>query len=236
MKIPTPRTIAAVPVIIYSTAIFGSVAIVSSYVDKKGVVGQWCTLGWAEVLRRAAGMNLSVSGIERVDPNRTYVVVSNHQSHMDTVALYCSSPVALRMLAKDSLFRIPIFGRAMKNLGHIVIYRGKGKKTDFDRLYQQVRGLISRNHSVMVFAEGSRSQDKRMQPFKAGAFTIAHRFDLPILPVTIDGTFDILEPHTVQFHTGNVKITYHDPIETAGKSVEDLVNQTHDAIGRGLAE
>jgi 1-acyl-sn-glycerol-3-phosphate acyltransferase len=216
-----------------STGLFASLSFFSTFVDSTGKSADLFTRAWAETIKTAAMMKMSTEGLDRFDPKRTYVVVSNHQSHMDTIVLFNTSPVPLRMLAKQELFSIPILGPAMKRVGHIEIDRSK-KGSDFDSLMKQVERLKQRRQSVMVFAEGSRSQDGTLKSFKRGAFIIAEKYGLPILPVAIHGTKDILPAKSLDMSSGKVTVAYHAPIEPEGKTVQELSEQTWKVIAESL--
>ena len=234
-KFPNPRTLFAVLITLLVTALSGTCAILVSYLDKTGRSIDWISENWSRGVAWAAGMKVEVQGLENVDPTQTYVVVSNHQSHMDTIALYCTSPVPLRMLAKASLFRIPIFGRAMARAGHIQVYRDKKTGTDFSKMLSQVEGLKKGNRSIMVFAEGTRSLDGMVAPFKKGAFAIASHFELPILPVAICGTRDILPAKQVSFKGGKVKVIYYPAISVDESNMETVREQTHATIANRVS-
>lgn len=230
MQLPTFRTIVAIPGIFLTTGLAGFSAIVMSFLTRfTGAIDRISYI-WASSVASVCGMKVRGQGMENIDPSLTYVVVSNHQSHMDTIALYCTSPVPLRMLAKASLFKIPVFGQAMARAGHIRIMRDKKAKTDFSRLLDQVETLKSAHRSIMVFAEGTRSPDGVVGPFKHGAFAIAQHFQLPILPVTIDGTHRILPARSLRFRAGTVRVSYHEPFEPGADSIKDLQARTRSVV------
>ncbi len=234
VKIPNPRTIFSTPAIIALTGFFSSTAIVSLIFNKSGSGADFCAVNWSKSVARSVGMKVTSRGLENVDTSKTYVMVSNHQSHMDTIALYVTSPVPIRMLAKAELAKIPIFGRAMDRAGHIWITRDKSKKTDFKKLLNQVQRLKKFNRSLVVFAEGTRSLDGKIQPFKSGAFKIAKHFNLPIIPITIKGTHEILPAKTLRFSKGDVNVIFHKKIESNDSAVEELSERCHKIIADAL--
>lgn len=229
-KIPSIRTFLAVPSIVAITGGFASSAIITSYFDNSGKSIDFISEKWAKSIAAVAGMKIETVGAEKIDTSRTYVIVSNHQSHMDTICLYATCPVPVRMLAKQELSKIFIFGRAMDKAGHIWITRDKSKKTDFSKLIHQVDRLKKASRSVVVFAEGSRCKDGKIQPFKKGAFKIAKHFNLPILPVAIDGTHKILPAKSFDIMKGQVKVTYNEVLETENYEIEELMEKSHGAI------
>ena len=230
-NLPNLRTFIVFPFVVLDTVFFAMLAILSSYTKKAGPRIDFCAITWSRILGRLAGMKVTKIYDDKIDVNRTYVMVSNHQSHLDTTALYISSPVPIRMLAKAELFKIPIFGRSLYKGGYIKISRGKDKKTDFGKLMKSVEKLKNANQTVMVFAEGTRNQKGGLQPFKSGAFIIAKKFGLPILPVTIIGTSKVLPAKTLTLIPGKVQVTFHEPIEIEDLEVEELQEKTHQVVG-----
>ena len=229
-----PRSLLAVPGVILATTLAGVVQLAASLFDRSGRISDAIARAWAWAIARVCGLRVTAAGRERVDPRRTYVIVANHQSHLDTIALLLTCPAPMRMLAKKSLFRIPVMGWAMKRMGHVPVERDRATRGSLDRLRAAVEGLIGRGQSVVVFAEGSRSPDGRVRAFKKGAFHLARTFDLPILPVAIDGTARVLPAWTLRFRGGTARVTYLPPIEPAGREVEDLLAETRARIVEAL--
>lgn len=222
MSLPNFRTVICVPVILGATCLFSTMAIVFSLFDKKGRSIDFCAYHWGRTIAWITGMKITAHGRKNVNAAQSYMVVTNHQSHMDTIAIFCSCPVPTRMLAKASLFKIPIFGQALARAGHIKVNRGPGKKTDFSKLLSQVERLRKNGRSVVVFAEGTRSVSGEVAPFKLGAFHIAKQYDLPILPITIKDTKKVLPAKTLRFSSGAVHMVFHPPFMPGEKSAEEL--------------
>lgn len=229
----TPRSLVALPVVYAATPVAAVAAIVGE-LTAGGDSADRVARVWARAVAASMGMTLTAVGADRIDPSRSYVVVSNHQSHLDTIALVLSSPVPLRMLAKKSLFYIPIFGQAMRVVGHIPIDRQKGK-TDFAALARHCERLRARDRSIMVFPEGTRRDDGRLHEFKSGAFHIATTLGLPIVPVAIRGTGRILPPHSVAVTPGEVRIEWLDSIPSEGADPDELMAVVHDVIAGSLS-
>ncbi len=224
----TLRSLVALPTVYTATPVAAISAIVGELIVGADSVDR-VSRAWARTIALSMGMTIEVVGAERVDPGRSYVVVSNHQSHLDTIALFLSSPVPLRMLAKKSLFYIPVFGQAMRVVGHIPIDRQKGK-TDFDALARHCERLRERGRSIMVFPEGTRKNDGTLHEFKSGAFHIATRLGLPIVPVAIRGTGEILPPHSLGVTPGHARVEWLDPVPSDGVDPEKLMAQAHARI------
>jgi 1-acyl-sn-glycerol-3-phosphate acyltransferase len=168
--------------------------------------------GWCAKVVEHTGMSLDVRGRENVAPGQTYLVMSNHQSHYDIPVLYYVLGANMRMVAKIELFRVPIFGPAIREAGFIAIDRSNREKA-IASLAEAKRTLAS-GTNVWIAPEGTRSTTGELGTFKKGGFMLALDMQWPILPVTISGTRDILPAHGLFATPGaNVTVTLHPPID-----------------------
>lgn len=193
---------------------------------------------WARSIVWAAGVKVEVAGQEHVNPNRAYLIVSNHQSHMDVPVLGGYLPLKLTIIAKKELFRIPIFSHGMRAFGILEIDRSNRARA-IQTLEQAALILREKNTSVLTFPEGTRSADGRLQPFKKGPFALASTHRFPILPVTVRGTFPVLPKGRLRVKPGRVTLIIHPPVEPdhhgAGNQ-EELIEQVRQTIAAGLYE
>lgn len=174
---------------------------------------------WARSLVRAAGIKLSIEGAEKIDRAQRYVLVSNHYSYFDIPCVFAAVPQPIRFMAKVSLFKIPIFGWAIGRAGFIPIDR-KNRRTavkSFDLAAERIR----RGNTIVVFPEEGRSRNREMRPFQRGAFLLAIKTELPILPIAIDGTYDVYRVGAKRITPAKVTIRVGERLETAGVSVRD---------------
>lgn len=190
---------------------------------------------WARRVARLAGMRVEAAGMEKIDSRRAYVLVANHRSYMDTIALFLASPVPLRMMAKYTLFRVPLFGQALRLAGHLPVHRIKGR-TDMEKLRREVKKMSAAGGSLCVFAEGKRQAIGILAPFKRGAFALAVDLGLPILPVSIVGTGAVMPAFRLRLAPGTARLRYHEPLETPGRDVEELCRLTREMIAAGCRE
>ena len=176
---------------------------------------------------------------------RTYVVMSNHQSHYDVPVLYYVLGGRLRMVAKKELFALPVFGRAIRDAGMIEVDRGNRQKA-IASLATAKSQLASGTH-IWIAPEGTRSETGELLPFKKGGFVLALEMEAPILPITIKGTREVLPSHGMFSRKGvEVHVTIHPPIETSpfvarsatttdAKAARDaLMNEVRIAIASAL--
>lgn len=185
----------------------------------------WCIL-------KLAGIRLVVTGRENAVPGQSYVILSNHASYFDPPALVLALGLQYRWVIKKELRKVPLFGLALETSRNLFIDRSKGS----DALASIKRGVAQLPHgtSVLLFPEGTRSWNGKLQPFKKGGFVIATDGELPILPVTIRGSHDCLPKGSAVFTSGTIEIMIHPPVDTAGKSVDELIDRVHRIIDSAL--
>ena len=174
---------------------------------------------------------------ESIDKKRSYVVVANHQSQYDIFAIYGWLPVDFRWVMKKELRKVPILGYYCYKAGHIFIDRSNHQAA-IDSI-NAAKSKIKDGTSVLFFPEGTRSVTGELIEFKKGAFKFAIDMGLPILPVTICGTRDILPANSIALFPGSAKIIVHRPIEITGyteENIGEIISLSRQAIQRGLDE
>ena len=179
----------------------------------------WIVRTWGKLLVKAAGIDLHVENVERVDPNQRYILVSNHYSHLDIPCIVAAVPQPIRFMAKVSLFKIPIFGWALGRAGFIPIDR-KNRRTavkSFDLAADRIR----KGNTIVIFPEEGRSRTREMRPFQRGAFLLALKSEKTIVPIAIDSTYDVFPVAAKRVTPGRVTVRIGTPIETAGRSLRD---------------
>jgi 1-acyl-sn-glycerol-3-phosphate acyltransferase len=192
---------------------------------------------WGKTILWISGIRVSVIGLERIDGLSSCIFMSNHQSNFDIPVLLGNFPKQFRWLAKAELFKIPIFGRSMSGAGYISIDRSD-RKSAFKSLARAAE-TIRNGTSVMIFPEGTRSKDGRLQPFKKGGFVMAVDAQVPIIPIVIEGTHEIMPKGRLLIRPRPVNVTICDKIDTSGHSrktkdvVMDQVRQAMQEIQAG---
>jgi 1-acyl-sn-glycerol-3-phosphate acyltransferase len=174
---------------------------------------------WARLLVRAAGIDLRTENIERVDPSQRYILVANHYSYLDIPCVFSTIPQPIRFMAKASLFKIPIFGWAIARAGFIPIDR-KNRRTavkSFDMAAERIR----KGYTIVIFPEEGRSRERAMRPFQRGAYLLALKSGRTILPVAIDGTYDVFPATRWRVTPGVVTVKIGTPIPTTGLTVRE---------------
>jgi len=190
---------------------------------------------WAKSILFASRIRVTVTGYSNIDPGRSYIYMSNHQSNFDIPVLLAYLDTQFRWLAKAELFKIPIFGYSMKRAGYISIDRSN-RKSAFKSLKEAAR-KIRNGVSVLIFPEGTRSQDGNIRPFKKGGFVLALDSGVPVVPVVIHGTWSIMSKKGLRIKPGNVVIEILEPIETSDytrKTKDDLMEKVGQVICRSF--
>ncbi len=181
-----------------------------------------------------AGVRLEVSGLEKIPRERVVVFMANHQGNCDPPALLAILPT-ISIMAKKEFFRIPILNRAMLARGFIPVDR-KHREAAIAAVERAAQSLEA-GHSFLVFPEGTRSRDGRLQPLKKGVFIMALKVGAPIVPISISGSRMIMAKGEFAIHPGRVRIAVHDPIETEGYALDDrevIMERVRQALLAGL--
>lgn len=181
--------------------------------------GHWAQV-WSGAILRAAGVTVTSTGLERVDPRRSQIVVSNHQSWFDVLALFAAFPRSLRFVAKEELTRVPVFGKTFLRCGHLSIDR-RNRRRAVESLHRAARRLRERTLHVVMFAEGTRSPTGELQPFKKGAFVLALKTGTPVLPVAVVGSRAVMAKHSYVIRSGKIEVRVGEPIDVDGLTVSD---------------
>jgi 1-acyl-sn-glycerol-3-phosphate acyltransferase len=201
-----------IPAVSLYTIVLGTASLLSTFFDRTGVFGHRCARAWAWLILKTTRVRVRVAGVEHLDPARSYVVAANHQSIYDIPILFTSMPLQLRIVAKDSLGRIPFLGWHLRRTGHLLVDRRNPGAGILKRMAQ----LVSTARSLIVFPEGTRSVDGTVGRFKGGIFLLAIDAGLPVVPVTIEGSRFVMRKGRLMVCPGNVTLTVHPPMPTTG--------------------
>lgn len=201
--------------LLVSTLVFGGAVIIASLLRLRTRLYDYSSRGWARWVLWSSGCHVRIEGLEHVRLDEPQILACNHVSWFDVFALAAEIPKRYRFVAKKELGQIPIFGRAWKAAGHISVDRGDRASaiTSLD----QAGALIKKDHSsVVIFPEGTRSETGSLLPFKKGAFMLALRTGVAIVPVAVLGTRRILPKHGWRVRPGPIIVRFGEPIATAG--------------------
>jgi len=202
-----------IPAIAVYTILLGTASLASSLVDRRGFFAHRCARAWSWLILATTGVTVHAEGLERLERGRTYIFVSNHQSIYDIPVLFATLPWQLRIIAKDSIGRVPFLGWHLRRSGHLLVDRGHPDRAGILRKWKD---LVGKGLSLIIFPEGTRSLDGRVAPFKGGSFLMAIEARLPLVPLSVDGSRFVMKKGRLTTCPGHVRLTVHAPIETTG--------------------
>lgn len=224
------------PVGLLLTLITGWTVVLVSTVWSPEAASRYFAATWGRLLCWLTPVLVTVEGAENADPQKTYVVVCNHQSQYDIFLVYGWLKLDLKWVLKAELRKMPGVGIGCEKAGHIFVDRNNSEQSR--KAISDALDRVGNGVGVLFFAEGTRSADGKLLPFKKGAFRFATSQNLPILPVTIVGTRDIQKPKSALIFPGKVKMVIHPAIEVEGAEasvdMRDVMDRTRATIASAM--
>jgi 1-acyl-sn-glycerol-3-phosphate acyltransferase len=224
-----------IPLIAVYTIVLGTASLMGSLFERRGRFAHGCARTWSWLILATTGVSVDVRGLEYLNPARTYIFVSNHQSIYDIPVIFANLPYQLRIIAKESLGSFPFLGWHLRRSGHLLVDR---KRPDRAGILGRWRALVKEGLSLIIFPEGTRSADGRLAPFKAGSLLLAIEAKLPIVPVSVDGTRLVMHKGELTTRPGAVRLTLHPPVETEALDVSaarDLAEQVRGVVAGSVS-
>ncbi len=212
------------PAFFLVTVAFGTVSLLVSLVDKSGRAQHQIARVWARACVWASASRITIGGAENLRKHPVAVYASNHTSYMDTPVIFASLPFQFRILAKKELWSIPFIGWYLGRSGQIPIDTANPHAT-LSSLGAGAKALRA-GMPLFVFPEGGRTADGELKPFLSGAAYLAIRAQVPLVPIALDGVYDLLPIHTKHFYPGELKLTAGEPIETKGMNLRQIEQLT----------
>ncbi|MFQ5416674.1 MAG: lysophospholipid acyltransferase family protein [Myxococcota bacterium] len=212
----------------------GMAALVGPF-DRSGEFGVFAARRFIRWVLASCRVEVDVAGLGHIDPDRSYVVMANHQSLFDIAAIVATLPLSFRFVAKRELTRIPFFGWGLVAAGHVIVDRGNTEASvrSLRRAAERVRSGVT----VIIFPEGTRSRTGELRRFRSGGFHLAMEAGVAILPATVSGSQRINQAHSLRVEPGRMHVTYGEPIPTDRWPPErraELIDRVRAAILAGF--
>jgi len=214
-----------------ATLILAVPIIVAGLLSRTGNLAFSLSKLWAYTMLGVSFVRTEIKNKEKIQPGTSYIIISNHQSLYDIIALVTTLGIQYRWFIKREVLKIPLFGYGLYASRNIFIDRSNTAKA-IESINKGIDRL-PRGVSIMVFAEGTRSPDGQIQEFKKGGFVTAVRRNIPILPVTVNGSRRVLPKKSLAVTPGKIQVVIGDPIDTGGytaDNVQALIDRTRAVI------
>lgn len=195
------------------TALVCIVIALMSHVGGAKWAGRYIARLWGKVILWITPVRVKTQGLEHIKAHQSYVVVANHQSTYDILAVYGHMPLDFKWVIKQELRKVPFLGFACYKIGHIFVDR-KNRQASLASMEAAKTTLVD-GTSVFFFPEGTRSNGKELKAFKKGAFKMAKDLDLPILPLSIADADQVMPTKSLRILPGTITLTFHEPIQNA---------------------
>jgi len=203
----------------------------AALLSKTGNLATSLSKVWAWVMVIASGVRINVRGREKIQKGQSYIIVSNHQSFYDILALVTKLGIQFRWIIKKELLKVPLFGYALYASRNVFIDRSNTSKSIAS--INQGLNRLPPGASILFFAEGTRSADGSIQKFKKGGFVMAVEKGMPILPVTVSGSRKILPKGSLVFNPGRMEVVVGDPIDASKythETIDELIDKTRNVV------
>ncbi|MGI8773323.1 MAG: lysophospholipid acyltransferase family protein [Acidobacteriaceae bacterium] len=204
------------PAFFVATALFGSASLAISLIEKDGAWQHRIARAWAKAGLMISGSSLEIIGGEFLQQHQTAVYVCNHLSYMDTPAIFAAMPFQFRILARSDLWKLPFIGWHLHRSGQIAV-TVDNPRSSIASLNHGVRALKA-GMPLFAFPEGGRARDGHLAPFMSGPSYMAIRAGVPIVPMALVGTYELLPMHGRHFRPQTIKLIVGEPVSTAGRS------------------
>lgn len=200
--------------LLLATGFLSTIVVLAALVRHRGGIYEWAARSWSRWTLWASGAQLQIEGLEYFRVDRPQIVASNHQSWFDVFAIAAIVPKRFRFIAKEELRRIPLFGLAWESAGHISIRR-QDRMQAISALDAAGALMRSDNSTIVIFPEGTRSRTGELQPFKKGAFMLALRTGIEIVPAAVIGSRGVLRKGDWRVRKGPIIVRFGEPIDSS---------------------
>ena len=221
-----------VPLVVVLTLLFSMLTVIFASLINPNWASKVFAVTWAKTMAYLTPVRVIVEGGENAHREQSYVVVSNHQSLYDILLIYGWLELDLKWVMKKELRKVPGIGLGCEKAGHIFVDRKKPKQAA--QAIKEALARLGKGIGILFFPEGTRSTDGRLLAFKKGAFRLSVEQDLPVLPITLVGTRNILPNNSLRLFPGTMRMVIHPAINPGGKDADGLLEETRNTITSGL--
>lgn len=216
------------PLMMLLTLLFSTLTVIFASLVNPTWASRVFAVTWARILAFLTPVRVTVVGGKNAHREQSYVVVSNHQSQYDILLVYGFLELDLKWVMKKELRKIPGIGIGCEKAGHIFVDRSKPKQAA--KAIKEALERLGKGVGILFFPEGTRSLNGRLLKFKTGAFRLSKEQQLPVLPITLVGTRDVLPAKSLHLFPGAISLVIHPAIDPEGKDVDELMEETREAI------
>jgi 1-acyl-sn-glycerol-3-phosphate acyltransferase len=221
-----------------STAFWATVSILASLFSKTGRLQHFCMRRWSKDNLWLSRARVEIKGLENIDPDRPQIFAANHSGLHDILSLAAHLPIQFRWVAKKSLFSVPFMGWHMRRSGYIPIDRENPREAA--RSIIEAARIIRGGVNAIAFPEGTRSRTGDIGQFRSGAFALALRTGVPLVPIILEGSYRVIMPKTLQVNPGTIiRIRIDKPIDLSAYDKSDkhrLMEEIFSLMSRNLEE
>lgn len=229
------RTLAALIFLLVIVPVAALIAFPWTFITGKVGFLYFVGMGLAHLAARIAGAKIELAGLDKIDPSGTYIFMSNHVSDLDPPVLVPMIPRRTSVLAKKEIWKIPILSKAL-DLAEIVPVDRSNREAAIQSI-QRAGEVMRHGINMTIYPEGTRSRDGRLLPFKKGPFHLADKTGVPIVPITILGTYEMMPKGSWIARPGTATVVFHPPVDPKQfASMEDLMEAVREAINSSLPE
>jgi 1-acyl-sn-glycerol-3-phosphate acyltransferase len=208
------------PLIYLYTVVFATLSLLSSFVDGRGTMQHWFARTWSRLILATSMSPVEIIGMDRLASGRPYLYAVNHLSAFDIPTLYANIPGQFRIIAKKELFAYPFLGWHLRRSGQLPIdQQNPGSSV---RSVKRAIDTLKSGMPLVIFPEGGRSASGQVQPFMTGAFYIALKAQVEIVPLVIVGTYEVLPMNTFHIRPGKIKLVAGEPIPTKDFGLREM--------------
>jgi 1-acyl-sn-glycerol-3-phosphate acyltransferase len=219
------------PLVWFYTVVLGGLSLLASFFDRDGRIQHGFARFWSRMILGTLGAKVKVEGLEKIDTSRARIYAVNHLSALDIPILYRCLPFQFRILAKKELFRYPFMGWHLRRSGQIPVDQ-ENIRSSIHSVGRAVKSLRA-NMPIVIFPEGGRSEDGQLQPFMSGAFYLAIKAQVEVVPMAIVGTYEMLPINSFHIRPRPLRLVVGNPISSSGmniRNMDPLAQATREAI------